>query len=75
MSLRKGRGTLHDCPSTILFITPRSDRLDQKHKELLQQKEELLKESKAKLATMETVKAHIDTLMKVGVQSLCSRDI
>lgn len=40
-------------------------RLDQKHKELLQQKEELLKESKAKHATMDSVKSQIDGLMKV----------
>ena len=50
-------------------------RLDLKRKELLKQKEALLRESKAKLATMETVKAHIDTLMKVGVQPLCLRAI
>ena len=40
-------------------------RLDLKRKELLKEKEALLKESKAKLATMESVKSHIDTLMKV----------
>ena len=40
-------------------------RLDQKHKELTRQKEELLKESKAKLATMDNVKAQIDSLIKV----------
>lgn len=41
-------------------------RLDLKKKELVQQKEELLKESKTKAATMDNVKSQIDTLMKVG---------
>ncbi|KAJ7507829.1 Fms-interacting protein-domain-containing protein [Mycena galericulata] len=41
-------------------------RLDKMKKELMQQKEELLKESKAKLATMDIVKAQIDTLVKVA---------
>ncbi len=40
-------------------------RLDLRRKELVKEKEALLKESKAKLATMESVKSHIDTLMKV----------
>ena len=40
-------------------------RLDQLHKQLLQRKEELLKESKAKLTTMDGVKTQIDGLMKV----------
>lgn len=44
---------------------PKTRRLDQKHKELTRQKEELLKESKAKLATMDNVKAQIDSLIKV----------
>jgi len=39
--------------------------LDFKKKELLQQKEDLLKESKAKLSTMDSVKSQIDMLMKV----------
>jgi THO complex subunit 5 len=37
-----------------------------KKRELTQQKEALLKESKAKITTMENVKTQIDTLMKVG---------
>ncbi|KAJ7638828.1 Fms-interacting protein-domain-containing protein [Roridomyces roridus] len=41
-------------------------RLDMRKKELIQQKEELLKESKAKLATMDSVKVQIDTLVKVA---------
>ena len=32
----------------------------------MREKEALLKESKAKLATMESVKNHIESLMKVG---------
>ena len=44
-------------------------RLDQKRKGLVREKEALLKESKAKLATMESVKTHIDTLMKVSPSS------
>ena len=43
-------------------------RLDHKRKELLQEKEALFKESKAKLATMESVKSHIDTLMKTSTE-------
>ena len=39
--------------------------LDQKHKELLQQKDALLKESKTKAATADAVKQQIDALMKV----------
>lgn len=37
------------------------------HKDLIQQKEELLKESKAKGATMDSVKTQIDGLMKACV--------
>lgn len=48
-----------------MHLTYAFNRLDQKHKELLQQKEELLKESKAKATTMDNVKVQIDTLMKV----------
>lgn len=40
-------------------------RLDQLHKLLLSQKEELLKESKTKQTTMDSVKTQIDGLMKV----------
>jgi len=40
-------------------------RLDQKKKELVLQKEELLKESKSKSTTMDSVKSQIDVLMKV----------
>lgn len=40
-------------------------RLDRRVKELTQQKEELLKESKANAATADSVKAQIDLLVKV----------
>lgn len=40
-------------------------RLDLRRKELVVQKEELLKQSKIKLSTVESVKLQIDTLMKV----------
>ena len=40
-------------------------RLDLKRKELIQAKEEMIKESKTKATTMENVKAQIDTLVKV----------
>lgn len=41
-------------------------RLDLKRKELIQQKEELLKETKAKNSTLDSVKSQIDTLLKVS---------
>ncbi|KAH9936945.1 Fms-interacting protein-domain-containing protein [Amylocystis lapponica] len=43
-------------------------RLDQKHKELLKQKEDLLKESKAQLATLDNVKVQIDSLIKTAAE-------
>jgi THO complex subunit 5 len=46
-------------------------RLDLKKKELVQQKEELLKESKTKVATMDSVKSQIDMLMKVSCTITC----
>ncbi|KAI0722934.1 Fms-interacting protein-domain-containing protein [Earliella scabrosa] len=52
----------------LSFELSERQRLDLKRKELLKQKEALLRESKAKLATMETVKAHIDTLMKTATE-------
>jgi len=42
-------------------------RLDKMKKELIQQKEELLKESKTKLNTMDSVKSQIEALVKVAV--------
>lgn len=46
-------------------LTLGHNRLDLKKKELVQRKEDLLKESKAKSATMDSVKSQIDMLMKV----------
>ncbi|OCH94065.1 hypothetical protein OBBRIDRAFT_817417 [Obba rivulosa] len=56
----------------LSFELAERQRLDQRHKELLREKEELLKESKAKLATMDSVKSQIDSLMKV-LQRKCRR--
>ncbi|KAI0092675.1 Fms-interacting protein-domain-containing protein [Irpex rosettiformis] len=47
------------------FELAERQRLDQAYKELVRQKEELLKESKVKQTTMEGVKTQIDGLMKV----------
>jgi THO complex subunit 5 len=49
----------HELGLIILF------RLDLKKKELIQQKEALLKESKVKASTMDSVKSQLDVLMKV----------
>ncbi|KAJ7795368.1 Fms-interacting protein-domain-containing protein [Mycena olivaceomarginata] len=43
-------------------------RLDKMKRELMQQKEELLKESKAKLTTMDNIKSQIETLAKVAAE-------
>ena len=51
---------------TSLMSSPQRSRLDQRRKELTQQKEDLLKQSKAKSTTMDNVKAQVDQLMKVG---------
>ncbi|KAG6873318.1 hypothetical protein C0995_000471 [Termitomyces sp. Mi166 len=48
----------------LSFELAERQRLDLKRKELLQQKEELLKESKTKASTMDSVKAQIDQLIK-----------
>ncbi|KAJ3505947.1 hypothetical protein NLJ89_g7146 [Agrocybe chaxingu] len=50
----------------LSFELAERQRLDLKKKELIQQKEELLKESKAKAATMDNVKSQIDLLMKMA---------
>jgi THO complex subunit 5 len=44
-------------------------RLDRRVKELAQEKEELLKTSKAQAATMESVKVQIEALLKVILAS------
>lgn len=46
-----------------------SHRLDLLHKELLVQKDDLLKQGRIKSATVESVKSQIDTLMKVHLAS------
>ncbi|CAA7259777.1 unnamed protein product [Cyclocybe aegerita] len=52
----------------LSFELAERQRLDLKKKELMQQKEELLKESKAKVATMDNVKSQIDLLMKTATE-------
>ncbi|PSR79877.1 hypothetical protein PHLCEN_2v6865 [Hermanssonia centrifuga] len=51
----------------LSFELQERQRLDRIQKESLRQKEELLKESKAKAAVMDNVKTQIDGLMKVMV--------
>ncbi|KAF8238692.1 hypothetical protein L208DRAFT_1354363 [Tricholoma matsutake] len=50
----------------LSFELAERQRLDLKKKEFVQQKEELLKESKTKVATMDNVKAQIDILMRTA---------
>ncbi|KAG2141717.1 Fms-interacting protein-domain-containing protein [Suillus bovinus] len=50
----------------LSFELVERQRLDQKRKELTAQKEELLKHSKLKLATVESVKTQIESLMKAA---------
>ncbi|KAN0097642.1 Fms-interacting domain containing protein [Tylopilus felleus] len=50
----------------LSFELAERQRLDLRRKELLVQKEELLKQSKTKLATVESVKQQIDSLMKAA---------
>ncbi|KAF8450732.1 THO complex, subunit 5 [Boletus edulis BED1] len=50
----------------LSFELVERQRLDLRRKELVVQKEELLKQSKLKLATVENVKLQIDTLMKAA---------
>jgi len=52
--------------SRLNFELAERQRLDRKKKELTQQKEDLLKETKAKLVTIDSVKTQIDTLMKAA---------
>ncbi|KAF9485340.1 hypothetical protein BDN70DRAFT_871364 [Pholiota conissans] len=51
----------------LSFELAERQRLDLRKKELLQQKEDLLKESKSKQTIMDNVKGHIDILMKTAV--------
>ncbi|KAI0352919.1 hypothetical protein OH77DRAFT_1428036 [Trametes cingulata] len=53
----------------LSFELSERQRLDQKRKELIKEKEALLKESKTKAATMESVKAHIDGLLKSALEA------
>ncbi|RDB22608.1 THO complex subunit 5 [Hypsizygus marmoreus] len=50
----------------LSFELAERQRLDLRRKELVQQKEDLLKESKSKAATMDSVKTQIDVLMKTA---------
>ncbi|KAF8165330.1 Fms-interacting protein-domain-containing protein [Crassisporium funariophilum] len=50
----------------LSFELAERQRLDLRKKELMQQKEDLLKQSKSKVSTMESVKAQIDMLMKTA---------
>ncbi|THG93618.1 hypothetical protein EW145_g8329 [Phellinidium pouzarii] len=50
----------------LSFELAERQRLDAKRKELTQKKEELVKQSKAKAATMDNVKTQIDVLMKTA---------
>jgi len=55
-----------DYMSTHPNLTTITPSLDLKKKELTQCKEDLLKESKSKLSTMDNVKTQIETLMKAS---------
>ncbi|KAF9534311.1 Fms-interacting protein-domain-containing protein [Crepidotus variabilis] len=50
----------------LSFELVERQRLDQKRKELIQQKEDLLKESKAKVSTLDNVKSQIELLVKTA---------
>ncbi|KAF8195874.1 Fms-interacting protein-domain-containing protein [Mycena galopus ATCC 62051] len=50
----------------LSFELVERQRLDKMKNELMQQKEELLKESKAKLNTIDSIKSQIETLVKVA---------
>ncbi|KAJ8469551.1 hypothetical protein ONZ51_g8927 [Trametes cubensis] len=53
----------------LSFELSERQRLDQKRRELIKEKEALLKESKTKAATMESVKTQIDSLMKSALDA------
>ncbi|KAE9410529.1 hypothetical protein BT96DRAFT_961916 [Gymnopus androsaceus JB14] len=50
----------------LSFELAERQRLDFKRRELLQAKEELLKQSKTNMSTMDSVKGHIDALVKTA---------
>ncbi|KAF9453014.1 hypothetical protein P691DRAFT_659437 [Macrolepiota fuliginosa MF-IS2] len=51
------------------FELTERQRLDQRRKELIQEKEALLKQNKAKVATMDSVKAYLDAFMKTASET------
>ncbi|KAF9009059.1 Fms-interacting protein-domain-containing protein [Cyathus striatus] len=53
----------------LSFELVERQRLDVRRRELLQEKEELLRESKVKFATMDNVKAQIDILVKTATET------
>ncbi|KAI0375678.1 hypothetical protein BV20DRAFT_932909 [Pilatotrama ljubarskyi] len=53
----------------LSFELSERQRLDQRRKELVKEKEALLKESRTKAATMDSVKAHIDGLLKSALEA------
>ncbi|KAF4574599.1 THOC5 family protein [Pleurotus pulmonarius] len=52
----------------LAFELAERQRLDTKKKELVQQKEQLLKQSKTQVSTMDNVKAQIDALVKTAAE-------
>lgn len=52
----------------LSFELAERQRLDQRRRELIQQKEELLKESKAKQSTKDGINAQLDSLYKNAIQ-------
>ncbi|CCM02496.1 uncharacterized protein FIBRA_04598 [Fibroporia radiculosa] len=52
----------------LSFELAERQRLEQRHKELMKEKEDLLKESKTKFTTMDNVKAQIDSLIKTATE-------
>jgi len=52
--------------SRLNFELSERQRLDKRKKELLQQKEDSLKETRVKISTIDSVKAQIETLMKAA---------
>jgi len=52
----------------LSFELAERNRLELKRKELIAQKDQLLKESKAKQATFDNVKTQVDKLMKMAAE-------
>ncbi|KAI0832461.1 Fms-interacting protein-domain-containing protein, partial [Trametes gibbosa] len=53
----------------LSFELSERQRLDQRRRELIKEKETLLKESKTKATTMESMKTHIDGLLKSALEA------